>query len=73
MYKNKNGNAKSQIHLYSNPKLYGDFKETIKEVNTNTGNDFGISEILRACMHEFCRSADFQQLVISNIGGGVDE
>lgn len=65
----KNGNEKSQIHLYSNPKLYGDFKDSIKQLNNATGKSYGISEIIRALMLHFTLTPELQQIIISNIDG----
>ena len=76
MQKLKNGKVKSQIHLYSNPKLYGDFKESINQLNNTTGKNYGISEIIRACMVRFSNSPEFQKMIISTInakGGANNE
>ena len=34
----KNNKVKKQIHLYSNPKLYNEFKENVKQLNKTTDN-----------------------------------
>lgn len=68
---NKNGKVKSQIHLYSNPKLYEDFKESINQLNNTTGNKYGISEIIRALMLHFSNCPELQQMIISNIDGAT--
>ena len=69
----KNRKGKSQIHLYSNSKLYNDFKENVKQLNKSTDKDLTISEILRVCIYKFNNSAEFQKLIISNIKyGGVE-
>ena len=73
MYKNKNGKVKSQIHLYSNPKLYGDFKEAINQLNNKFGKSYGISEIIRALMIQFSNSPELQQMIISTIDGATAE
>ena len=74
----KNGEVRNQIHLYTEPKVYNEFKECIKQLKETTGNNYGISEIIRTCIIEFTKSAEFQQKIISNIdgasadNGGVD-
>lgn len=70
----KNGEIREQLHLYCSPKIYGDFKESIKQLNNNTGKDYGISEIIRACMIRFSNSPEFQQMIISTINakGGAN-
>jgi len=73
MYKNKNGKVKSQIHLYSNPKLYGDFKEAINQLNNKFGKSYGISEIIRALMLQFSNCPELQQMIIRTIDGATAE
>lgn len=52
---NKNGDVKSQIHLYCNPKLYNDFKEAVKQYNRSENTDNSISEIIRELMKGFIK------------------
>ena len=63
MAKNKDGSLKSQIHLYSTPNLYGDFKQSVKQFNSKTGNNCSMSEILRVLMHLFATRNQFQSMV----------
>lgn len=67
MYKNKNGNLKSQIHLYCNPDLHRDFKEAVKQYNEAGNTDIGISEIIREFMADFIK-----QHHPNNKGGATD-
>ena len=69
----KNNKVKKQIHLYSNPKLYNDFKENVRQLNKATNEEFTISEILRTCIYKFNNSTEFQKLIISNIKYGGAE
>lgn len=57
MFKNKNGEVKSQIHLYCNPKLYKDFKEAVKQYNKTAKENNSISEIIRVLMMEFIKNS----------------
>ena len=55
MTKRKNGKERSQIHLYSNPKLYKDFKEAVKQYNEAGNTDISISEVIRELMRDFIK------------------
>lgn len=55
MTKKKNGKERSQIHLYCNPTLYNDFKESVKQYNKNGNTDISISELIRDFMADFIR------------------
>lgn len=56
MFKNKDGEVKSQLHLYCNPKLYKDFKEAVKQYNKTAKENNSISEIIRVLMMEFIKN-----------------
>lgn len=67
MSKNKNGKVNSQIHLYSTPKLYNDFKEAVKQFNNTDENNYSISEILRVFMLIFTKNPTIRSIISKEI------
>lgn len=63
MAKNKDGSLKSQIHLYSTPKLYDDFKEAVKQFNNTNESNYSISEILRVLMYVFTKYQTHRNII----------
>lgn len=73
---NKNGNEKSQIHLYCNPKLYKDFKEAVKQYNRSENTDNSISEIIRELMKGFITNPNkefLKNIITANISREVKD
>ena len=55
-YKTKNGDVKSQLHLYITPELYNELKETVLKYNNNTYDKTTISELIRFLITEFIKN-----------------
>ena len=61
MRKNKiDREVKSQIHFYSEEKLYNEFKEAIKEYNSENKDNLTISEALRFFIYQFANGYTMQ-------------
>ena len=67
MLKNKHAGELNQLHCYCNPNIYDGFKASINKINKNNNANYSISEIIRAFMITFCKSAEFRTLIINNV------